>query len=124
MRVPWVYDGYSFPVNPSTDSGWIGSLIMAEHNPIRRTGSVIQLGGSKSPRRTITGYLIGVYTDEMKTKFETWFRNNTQATLTDHTGGSRHAMITRFDAEPVQNISEWRQGRQTYKYTAEFIEIH
>ena len=122
-RTPWVFAGYEWAINPETDSGWVKEHNMAEHSPIEGTRSVLQFAGSKSARRRVTGWIWGILGPTQLTYMRAWRENKTQSTLTDHTGESRDCMLLTFEAEPARSVSELRAGRQTYRYTAEFIEV-
>jgi hypothetical protein len=120
-RVAWSFNGYSFPINPDDDSGWTEDEVMTENVPIGSTNSSIQFVGRKSGRRQIQGWLWGPAAATQKSTMKSWKDNRTEATLIDHTGDSQKAIMVKFEAKPVMSISEWNQGRQTYRYTAEFI---
>lgn len=122
-RVAWIFNGYSWAINPETDTGWRSEDIVYEGNPINSSRSVFQWGGRKSERRVITGWIWGPTGTTQYSNMMTWKENRVTATLTDHMGISRTARMIKFDAEPVRSVAEWQAGRQTYKYTAEFISL-
>lgn len=122
-RVAWSFDGYSFSVNPEKDSDFIYEHIASDQVPINATKSNIQFGGTKSGRRQISGYIWGIGGPEQFAKMRDWQRTRKQATLTDHLGNSSSAVLIKFEPELVEDIYEWNQGRQTYRYSAEFISL-
>ncbi len=122
-RVAWSFSSYSFPVNPEKDSGWVYEHIMGEQVPIQGTSSNIQFGGRKSPRRQISGWIWGETSNTFFAQFDNWRKNRVQGTLTDHLGNSRTAILIKFEPEAVQDIQAWNDGRQTWRYNAEFIGI-
>lgn len=121
MRVAWQFNGWKWAINPETDSGWTAEEIMAEQNAINDRRSNIQFGGTKSARRQIHGWIIGPNGPVQLQKMQSWKANRTQATLRDHMGASRKAILLRFDLEFINSVTEWNAGRQAYKYNAEFI---
>ena len=57
-RVAWQFNGYSWPINPEDDSGWIpGELVYSELVPIYKFSSHVQVGGKKSKRRQVRGWI-------------------------------------------------------------------
>lgn len=122
-RVAWSFNGYDWAINPETDSGWRSEDIVYEGNPINSTKSSFQWGGRKSERRTITGWIIGPSGPTQYSNMMAWKENRITSVLTDHIGVTRTARMIKFDAEPVRSVSEWLEGRQTYKYTAEFVSL-
>jgi hypothetical protein len=122
-RVAWVFAGYSWPVNPEKDSGWIKEEVYAERNALNSTVSNIHFTAKKSARRKVSGWLFGESTAAQLTKMQSWKDNRTIGTLVDHVGGSKRCIMISFEAEPIQSVSEWKAGRQTYKYNAEFVEV-
>lgn len=123
MRVAWQFANYNFPVNPFDDSNWIFDHAMSEQVPIQGTKSTIQFGGRKSARRTIKGWIYGENSAVQYATMEGWRQNKTQGTLIDHLGNSRNAIMIKFEPEAVQDIKAWEDGRQTWRYSAEFVEI-
>lgn len=121
-RVAWEFAGYTWPVNPREDSGWVAEEILAESNPINARRSTLQFGGTKSARRQISGMIFGPRAAEHKTQMDTWKRNRTRGLLKDHMGTTRTAILIRLEAKPIISVSEWKHGRYTFEYTAEFIE--
>jgi hypothetical protein len=122
-RVAWRFNNYDWPINPDEDSGWTKPDIMSETNDVNANKSSLQFGGRKSARRQISGWIWGPGSVQLHINMHSWNDNRTKATLVDHTGVSRTCMMMNFAAKPVQDVREWRSGRQTYKYTAEFIEV-
>lgn len=120
-RVAWSFNGQAFAINPDEDSGWEAAEVNAENVPIGATQSSIQWGGRKSGRRTVSGWLWGPDTGTQKSMMQTWKNNRTIANLVDHTGESTRCQVMNFNAKPVMSQSEWKQGRQTYRYTLEFV---
>ncbi len=51
-----------------------------------------------------------------------WKNGRTKATLVDHLGHSTTARLSKFDAEIIQSATEWKLGRSTWRYNAEWIE--
>lgn len=123
MRIPWVFDGYEFPVNPAEDSGWTKETSIAESNAIRSTSSTFHWTGTKSARRTVSGYFFGPSSSLQRGRFKTWYEQRKQALLTDHTGESRKAQMISFTCQPVRDVRSVRTGAFTWQYTAEFIEV-
>lgn len=120
-RVAWSFNSQNFAINPDEDSGWTAAESFAENLPIGATQSSMQWGGRKSGRRTVSGWLWGPETAAQKTMMQGWKNNRTIANLIDHTGESVKAMVINFNAKPVLSQSEWKQGRQTYRYEIEFV---
>lgn len=120
-RTAWSFAGSSFAINPDEDSGWEAPEVNAENVPIGATQSSIQWGGRKSGRRTVSGWLWGPSTAAQKTMMQGWKNNRTVGMLVDHTGESTKCMVVNFNAKPVLSQSEWKQGRQTYRFTLEFV---
>jgi hypothetical protein len=121
-RVAWQFNGYSWAVNPESDSGWVYEHVEAENLPINAGRSSFQYGGTKSGRRQISGWLYGPSALDQYNRMKSWHRNRTTATLVDHLGNVSTARFSRFDAKPVVSATEWRQGRSTWQYTAELVE--
>lgn len=121
-RVAWEFNGYAWPVNPNTDSGWSSEEILAESNPVNASRSTLQFGGTKSARRQVSGWLFGLHAQEQFNRMSSWKSSKVRSLLKDHTGSTRAARLIKFDAKPSLSVSEWRSGRNTYEYTAEFIE--
>ena len=121
-RVAWVFNGYSWPVNPLTDTDWSVALVEAENVAVGASQSRFQYTGRKSRRRQITGWLYGVHASTQLATMRGWHMNRTVATLVDHMGQSARARLTSFVPEVVPNAAEWLQGRSTWRYTAEFVE--
>jgi hypothetical protein len=124
-RVAWNFASYEWPVNPEPggDTGWVpGELVMSEMVPIDVYQSSIQIGGQKSARRRIRGWIWGTDSTTFYSKFREWYNNGIDASLTDHLGETRIARLIRFEAEAINDAQAWKAGRQTWKYTAEFIE--
>lgn len=122
-RVAWSFAAYEFPINPEKDSGWVYDHVMSEQVPIQATSSNIQFGGRKSPRRQVSGWIWGETSAAFFAQWDNWRRNKTQGTLTDHLGQSRTAILIKFEPEFVQDIQAWNDGRQTFRYNAEFIGV-
>jgi hypothetical protein len=122
MRTPWQFDNYSFPVNPEKDNGWVYEEVEPEAVAIGATKSTLQWGGRKSGRRQISGWLYGEKALEQYNKMYNWKKNRTVATLVDHLGNSTSARLIKFEAENVVSNTEWKLGRSTWRYNAEFIE--
>lgn len=120
-RVAWQFAGNSFSINPDEDTGWEAAEVNAENVPIGSTQSSIQWGGRKSGRRQVSGWLWGPTTGAQKTMMQGWKNNRTVGNLIDHTGESVKCMVISFSAKPVLSQSEWKQGRQTYRYNLEFV---
>jgi hypothetical protein len=120
-RVAWSFASYSFPINPEKDSGWVYDHVMSEQVPIQATESDIQFGGRKSPRRQVSGWIWGSSSSTFFAQFDSWRRNRTQGTLTDHLGNSRSAILVKFEPEAINDPQAWAEGRQTWRYTAEFV---
>src|SRR5689334_11651810 len=121
-RTPWVFNGYSFPVNPEKDSNWTYEEVQPESVAIGASRSTFQYGGTKSGRRQISGWLYGTDATTQHNTMKSWHRNRTIATLVDHTGAATTARLSKFDAEFVQSNTEWKAGRNTWRYNAEFTE--
>lgn len=122
-RVAWNFASYDWPINPEGDSGWVpGELVLSEIVPIDVYQSSIQIGGQKSARRRITGWIWGPESAVHYSKFREWYNNGIDASLTDHLGETRTARLIRFEADAVRDVHAFKAGRQTWKYTAEFIE--
>lgn len=122
MRVPWKFDGYDWPINPEKDNGWTYEQVMTEAVPINSPKSSLQFGGVKSGRRQVSGWIWGPSAPTFFAKLRAWQRSRTKATLIDHLGNTNSAILLRFEPELIQSASEWTAGRQTWRYTAEFIE--
>lgn len=122
-RTPWVFDSYSFPINPEEDTGWVGELVLSERVAINSTRSNIQIGGIKSDQRQVSGWIWGEDSNEMNSRLYSWMRNRTQATLVDHNGVSRRAILVEYKPTAVRDPKEWVQGRQTWRYSARFIAL-
>lgn len=120
-RVAWQFAGYSWSVNPEKDSGWVYEHILSEQVPIQATESDIQFGGRKSPRRQISGWIWGESSATQFAQMDNWRKNRTVGILVDHLGNSRSAIMVKFEPEAVQDIQAWNDGRQTWRYTAEFV---
>lgn len=121
-RVPWQFNGYSWDVNPEKDSGWVYEDVLPETVAIGAPKSSFQFGGRKSGRRQISGYLFGVSSLTQYNIMKSWRLNRTKATLVDHFGNASTARMVKFEAEPIQSAMEWRLGRASWRYNAEFIE--
>lgn len=121
-RVAWEFDGYAFPVNPEKDNGWVYEDVEPETVPIGAQKSTFQFGGRKSGRRQTSGWLYGEKALEQYNKMRNWKLGRTMATLTDHLGNSTTARLAKFDAEIVLSSTEWKAGRNTWRYNAEWIE--
>ncbi len=120
-RVAWKFNNQDFAINPDEDSGWSSQEVNAENLPINATESVIQWGGRKSARRIVSGWLWGPTASAQKSMMQTWKNNRIISNLIDHTGESMKCLVVNFTAKPVLSQSEWRHGRQTYRYELEFI---
>lgn len=120
-RVPWNFSGYDWAINPEKDSGWTPEHVSSEQVPINAPISSIQFGGTKAARRQIQGWVWGAQGPTQYNNMVSWHRNKTNATLTDHMGNTRRCILIKLEWEWVQDIAEWNEGRQTYKYTAEFV---
>ncbi len=123
MRTPWRFNNYDFPTNPDDDSGWTTEPILSEKNAIASNASRFQMNGLKSSRRQIQGYFWGIKAIEQYNAFQGWLRNHTQAALTDHLGITRKAMLVRFEGKPVQDVRAYKEGRATFRFTAEFVAL-
>lgn len=121
-RTAWIFSGYSFPVNPEKDNGFVYEDVFPETVPIGASRSSIQYGGTKSGRRQISGWIVGLHSLEHYNKMKEWKRNRTKGTLIDHFGNSTTARLTKFDAEYIHSNAEWLAGRPTWRYNAEFTE--
>jgi hypothetical protein len=121
-RVAWSFNGYSWPINPEEDSTWIKEHIVAETGDVGAENSNIQFGGKKSARRQVSGWIWGPGSTQLLLNMHTWHANKVRANLVDHVGESRRCILLSFSPKPVKDVKEWRQGRQTYQYNAEFIE--
>ncbi len=122
-RVAWVFNSYSWAVNPEKDSGFNAEEVEPEAVAIGATKSTFQWGGRKSARRQISGWLYGPNALAQYNLMRGWKNNRTVATLVDHLGNSSTARLAKFDAEPVVSNTEWANGRSTWRYNAEFIEV-
>ncbi len=122
-RVPWRFNNYDFDVNPEKDSGFNAEEVEPEAVAIGATKSTFQWGGRKSGRRVISGWLYGPNALTQYNLMRSWKNNRTVATLTDHLGNTATARLVKFDAEPVVSNTEWAQGRSTWHYSAEFVEM-
>lgn len=122
-RVAWRFDGYDWPINPEEDSGWTKPDIMSEQNNVNADVSNFQFGGRKSARRQISGWLWGEGSVQLRLNMYNWYANRKKSTLVDHVGDSKKCFITSLTVKSVQDVREWGQGRQTYKYTIEFAEV-
>lgn len=120
-RVAWSFSGVEFPINPYEDSGWIWEHVSTEDVPIQATKSTLQFGGRKSPRRQVKGYIWGSICAGWKSQLENWRKDKTNGTLVDHLGDSQSAVLMKFEPELVNDPQEWVNGRQTYRYVAEFV---
>lgn len=120
-RVAWRFNNQDFSINPDEDSEWEYAEINAENVAIGSTQSSLQWGGRKSGRRTVSGWLWGPTTAAQKSMMRGWKNNRTVGNLVDHTGESVKCMVVNFSAKPVLSQSEWKQGRQTYRYSLEFV---
>lgn len=124
MRTPWSFNGYSFPTNPEEDSGWTPDILITEKNSIGGSSSRFHVTGFKSDRRQTSGYFFGLNAIEQRDQFESWFRGKVQATLTDHMGVSRRAMLVKFAAKPINDVGAYRAGRATFRFEAEWIALN
>lgn len=122
-RVAWVFAGYSWPINPEKDSGWVKEEVYSEQHPLNSTVSNLHFTAKKSARRKVSGWLFGETSAAQLTKMQYWKDNRTVGTLVDHNNSSKRCMLISFAPEPVQSVSEWKAGRATFKYEAEFIEV-
>lgn len=122
-RIPWVCNGYAWPVNPYEDSGWVVERAYQEYQPIQRIGSVIFSVGIKSARRKISGYIIGPKAQEFYNKWSEWLLSQFPLTLKDHHNVSRSCILLNFSPSSVLDIQSFRQNRPCYRYTAEFITV-
>lgn len=121
-RVAWVFNGYSWPINPEKDSGWVKEEVYAEQVPIRSPKSSMQWGGRKTGRRQISGWLYGPSAQTLYNNMVSWKENRTRATLTDHFGNASVARLVKFDAEYIQANGEWLASRPVWRYNAEFLQ--
>lgn len=121
-RTAWIFNSYSWPVNPEKDTGWNAEEVEPEAVAINATRSTFQWGGRKSGRRQISGWLYGANALEQYNQMRSWKNNRVVATLTDHLGNSATARLAKFDAELTPSATEWAHGRSTWHYNAEFIE--
>lgn len=121
-RVPWVFDGYEWPINPQEDSGWKKDRVAPEQNNIGSRISVFQLNAEKSARRQINGFIWGPLGGQLMANLIQWRDTSKRATLRDHTGMEKNCFLFALEFKAVKDAAEWRQGRQTYTYTAEFVE--
>lgn len=122
-RIPWKFGDYNWPVNPSESSGWVKEELMAENNPLNSTKSSIQFTATKSGRLQISGYILS---QAQYTTMMGWKESGLQATLVDHYGVSKKARLIVFDAKPVNNVGNFKNGElvgRTWSYSAEFIEV-
>lgn len=122
-RVPWQFLGYEWAINPEKDSGFTFEDVQPESVGIGASKSTFQYGGTKSGRRQISGWLYGVSALDQYNRMRSWKRNRTQGTLIDHLGNSTTARLSKFDAEIIQSNTEWKLGRSTWRYNAEFTEV-
>jgi len=122
-RTPWSFASYSFPLNPNTDTDWVEELALSEQLPIGSSRSVLQFGGRKAAKRQTHGYIWGPNAQEQYNQMVSWFRNRTQATLTDHTGRSRKAMLTKFSARLVNDVAAYRENRITWEVDCEWTAL-
>lgn len=120
-RVGWQFAGFDWYVNPEKDSNWVFDHAVSEQVPIQATKSTLQFGGRKSARRQISGWIYGENSAIQYATMEGWRQNKTQGVLVDHLGNSRNAIMIKFEPEAVQDIKAWEEGRQTWRYQAEFI---
>lgn len=122
-RTAWQFDGYAWPTNPDEDSGWVTEPMYAEKNPLAASVSKFQFTALKSARRQVSGYLYGVHALEQRDKMDEWLRKRVQATLVDHLGGARRAVLLRFEARAVPDVRAHRDGRATFRFAAEFVAL-
>lgn len=123
MRVAWSFNNYSWPVNPEEDSGWTPEIVLSERVPIGASRSKIQIGGFKSDVRTISGWCFGPQANEQYSNLYNWMKNKTQATLTDHNGVSRTAILVEFKPAAVSAPRAWADGVQYWRYSAKWIAV-
>lgn len=121
-RVPWTFADYAWPINPYSDKGWVKEPVDVESHPLGSRISTIQDNGDKSARKQVEGWIYGPLGHELMTNLLYWRRNRVTSILTDHTGESVRCRLRTVTFTPVSTASEWREGRQTYQYVAEFIE--
>lgn len=121
-RTPWNFSSYNFNINPEEDSGWVGENVEAENSPVGSSRSTIHWVARKTERRQTGGWIWGPGGATQLSNMKNWERNRTVSYLTDHTGDSRKARLRKFEAKPVQDIPEWKQGRQTWRWSGEWIE--
>lgn len=121
-RVPWSFDGYEWPINPDTDTGWVKEHIFVEQNPLQASLSFFQRTSSRSARRRISGWIYGPQGQTFKSKLEYWHAVTRRALLVDHLGVQKMAFLYSLSFTAVFSVSEWRYGRQTWRYDAEFVE--
>lgn len=120
-RTAWIFNNYSWPVNPESDTGWTTELVISNRVPIGGSRSRIQVGGLRSDVRQISGWIYGPQSQTHIQNMTNWIKNRVVATLTDHLGVSRQAMLVDFKPQLQVSPMEWRQGRQVYKYSATFL---
>jgi hypothetical protein len=123
MRTPWVFNNYQFPVNPEEDSGWVYETIINDRVPIGGLRSRIQHGGVKSPRRQISGWMIGGEAQTFYNNMSNWIRNRVISNLVDHNGVTRQSILIEFRPQAVLSPVEWSKGRPVYRYNATFIAL-
>jgi len=122
MRVPWKFGDYEWAVNPEKDGSWVYEDVMPESVGIGAPRSTFQYGGTKSGRRQISGWLYGDSALDQYNRMRGWKASRIKATLVDHLGNSTTARLSKFEAEAVQSNTEWKLGRATWRYNAEFTE--
>lgn len=121
-RTPWYFDNYAWPINPSEDSEWSKEHVVSEHNPVGSNKSNFQFAAERSARRQISGTIWGVLGPELMGRLKLWREGRKTAVLRDHMGYERSCFLINVTFKPIMDASERRAGRQTYTYTAEFVE--
>lgn len=122
-RVAWSFANYTWPINPDTDTGWVRDHIFVEQNTLQAPRSFFQKTSTRSARRRISGWIYGAQGPEFKAKLEYWHLVSTRGILVDHLGVQKRAFLISLSFTAVSSASEWKQGRQAWRYDAEFVEV-
>jgi len=122
-KIPWKFNGYTWHINPETDSGFSRVKLYTEDVALHDVKSRIQVGGIQSRHRIVGGVLTGPFANYQMSLFEMWHEANTISDLIDHTGESHRCMVLRCDKDIVFNTLDFNCPRKTWKYTLEFVRL-
>jgi hypothetical protein len=112
----WVWGGTTADFNPEHDTGWLTEPVFAEQHPVGSSSSVIQEGGLKSARRTVSGITKSA---AFKSALDVLHTARTVFTLVDHRGASSSCKT----AAPIKwtEIKDATNLGYTFRYEIELI---